>query len=180
VSAPRFPVCSRCWIIHNGLAGNRQWSGLGKLGDESVMAALPAAAGSRRLDAPARQRAADALSKIGGDAALAALWDEFKHRRFQRIGYISSALALFTPESSPGCARRPRATTRTSDTWPPSRSARDDRAVPALERLMAEDRGATVFDGQVSVAARKRLRTLRRIQAAVASRSVVASLTGNR
>jgi hypothetical protein len=58
-----------------------------------------------------RQRAADALSKIGGDAALAALWDEFKHRRFQRIGYISSALALFTPESSPGCARRPRATT---------------------------------------------------------------------
>jgi hypothetical protein len=45
---------------------------------------------------------------------------------------------------------------------------------------MAEDRGATVFDGQVSVAARKRLRTLRRIQAAVASRSVVASLTGNR
>jgi hypothetical protein len=127
-----------------------------------------------------RQRAADALSKIGGDAALAALWDEFKHRRFQRIGYISSALALFTPESSPGCARRPRATTRTSDTWQPSRSARDDRAVPALERLMAEDRGATVFDGQVSVAARKRLRTLRRIQAAVASRSVVASLTGNR
>jgi hypothetical protein len=42
--------------------------------------------------------------------------------------------------------------------------------VPMLERMMAHDRGSTVFDGMVSVAAKKGLRTLRRIQAAIAAR----------
>jgi hypothetical protein len=36
--------------------------------------------------------------------------------------------------------------------------------------MMAGDRGVTVFDGYVKVAAKKALRTLRRIQAAIAAR----------
>jgi hypothetical protein len=36
--------------------------------------------------------------------------------------------------------------------------------------LMAYDKGVTVFDGWVGVAAKKALRTQRRIQAAIASR----------
>jgi hypothetical protein len=43
--------------------------------------------------------------------------------------------------------------------------------VPTLQRLIAEDHGATVFDGRVNVAAKKALRTLRRIQAAIAARA---------
>jgi hypothetical protein len=35
---------------------------------------------------------------------------------------------------------------------------------------MAGDRGATVFDGEVRTAAKKALRTLRRIQTAIAER----------
>jgi hypothetical protein len=57
-------------------------------------------------------------------------------------------------------------------------STGDDRAVATLERLLAEDRGATVFDGRVSVAAKKGLRTLRRIQAAIAARSETAESPG--
>ncbi|HEY0001310.1 MAG TPA: HEAT repeat domain-containing protein, partial [Actinoplanes sp.] len=57
-------------------------------------------------------------------------------------------------------------------------STGDDRAVPTLERLMAADRGVTVFDGEVRAAAKKALRTLRRIQAAIADReSAPAELT---
>ena len=44
-----------------------------------------------------RQRTADALARIGGDEALEALWYEFERRRFARIGYLASTLALFTP-----------------------------------------------------------------------------------
>ncbi|MGI5175153.1 hypothetical protein ACQEVZ_02325 [Dactylosporangium sp. CA-152071] len=43
--------------------------------------------------------------------------------------------------------------------------------MPTLEHLQAEDRGVTVFDGEVRVAAKKALRTVRRIQAAIAARA---------
>jgi HEAT repeat protein len=159
------------------LLDNPQWMareqaviGLGELGDESVVAAL-----APLLRDPAdwmRQRAAEALSKIGGDAAFAALWDEFEHRRFHRIGYIASALALFTPEVIPGLCDAAASDDPDKRYWAAVAlgSTGDDRAVPTLERLIAEDRGATVFDGRVNVAAKKALRTLRRIQAAIASR----------
>ena len=96
-----------------------------------------------------RQRAADALATIGGDAALAALWDEFEHRRFPRIGYIASALALFTPEIIPRLSRRPTSDDPDQRYWAAVAlgSTGDERAVPTLERLMADDRGVTVFDG---------------------------------
>jgi HEAT repeat protein len=144
---------------------------LGELGDSSVVAAL-----RPLLRDPAdwmRQRTADALAKIGGDDALAALWEEFEHRRYQRIGYIASALALFTPDVIPRLVQAAASEDPNHRYWAAVAlgSTGDDHAVPTLERLMAQDHGATVFDGLVSVAAKKGLRTLRRIQAAIASRS---------
>jgi HEAT repeat protein len=145
--------------------------GLGELGDESVVPAL-----APLLEDPAewmRERTADALSKIGGAEALAALWDELEHRRFQRIGYIASALAQFGPEVLPRLCETAASDDPNKRYWAAVAlgSTGDDRAVPTLERLMAEDQGATVFDGRVSVAAKKGLRTLRRIQAAIAART---------
>ncbi len=151
--------------------------GLGALGDESVVPTLAPLLGD-----PAdwmRQRAADALANIGGEAALAALWDEFEHRRFSRIGYIASALALFSPEVIPRLRMAAASDDPNKRYWAAVAlgSTGDDRAVAELERLMADDHGATVFDGRVSVAAKKGLRTLRRIQAAIASRAEVSTNT---
>jgi HEAT repeat protein len=144
--------------------------GLGALGDESVVPALTPLLGDRADWM--RERVADALSRIGGDEALAALWGEFEHRSFQRIGYIASALATFAPEIIPRLLEAARSDDPDQRYWAAVAlgSTGDERAVPTLERLMAEDRGATVFDGLVSVAAKKGLRTLRRIQAAIAAR----------
>lgn len=143
---------------------------LGVLGDVSVVPALRPLLGDRAEWV--RQRAADALAKIGGAEALEALWDEFEHRRFPRIGYIASGLALFTPDVIP------RLVEAAADRDPNRRywaavalgSTGDERVVPTLERLQAEDSGTTVFDGEVRVAAKKALRTVRRIQAAIAAR----------
>jgi len=145
--------------------------GLGELGDESVVPAL-----TPLLHDPAewmRQRTAEALSKIGGDTACAALWAEFENRRFQRIGYVASALARFTPDVIPALCTAAASDDPDKRYWAAVAlgSTGDDRAVPTLERLMATDQGATVFDGRVSVAAKKGLRTLRRIQAAIAART---------
>lgn len=148
---------------------------LGVLGDASVVPALRPLLGDEADWM--RRRTADALARIGGDAALEALWHEFEHRRYARIGYLASTLALFTPQVLP----RLLAATGSAD--PDQRywaavalgSTGDDRAVPVLERLMAEDRGVTVFDGEVRTAAKKALRTLRRIQAAVAGRESASS-----
>ncbi|MFG2044014.1 HEAT repeat domain-containing protein [Dactylosporangium sp. NPDC048998] len=144
---------------------------LGVLGDVSAVPALRPLLGDGAEWV--RQRAADALAKIGGAEALEALWDEFEHRRFPRIGYIASGLALFTPDIIP------RLIEAAADRDPDRRywaavalgSTGDERVVPTLERLQAEDRGATVFDGEVRVAAKKALRTARRIQAAIAARA---------
>jgi HEAT repeat protein len=153
------------WIVRSETV-----TALGRLGDASV---VPSLRPLLRADADwLRQRTADALGRIGGDAAMEALWDEFQHRRFARIGYLASALALFTPEVLP------RLLTAADSPDPDQRywaavalgSTGDDRTVPTLERLMAGDRGVTVFDGEVRVAAKKALRTLRRIQAAIAER----------
>jgi len=143
---------------------------LGRLGDAAAVPALRPLLGD-----PAdwlRQRTADALARIGGDAARQALWDEFEHRRFPRIGYIASTLAMFTPEIVPRLVAAADSTDPDQRYWAAVAlgSTGDDRAVPTLERLMAGDRGVTVFDGEVRTAAKKALRTLRRIQAAIAER----------
>jgi HEAT repeat protein len=160
------------------LLDNPQWIareqaliGLGRLGDSSVVPAI-----APMLGDPAewtRQRAAEALSRIGGEAALDALWHEFEHRRFPRIGYIASGLALFSPEIIPRLYEAAASDDPNQRYWAAVTlgSTGDDRAVATLERLMAQDQGATVFDGRVNVAAKKGLRTLRRIQAAIASRA---------
>lgn len=147
--------------------------GLGRLGDASVVPALIPLLGD-----PAdwmRQRTAEALSDIGGDAAFAALWHELEHRRFQRIGYVASALARFTPEVIPKLCAVAASEDPDQRYWAAVAlgSTGDDLAVPVLQQLMADD-GATVFDGQVRVAAKKALRTLGRIQAAVRARTAPA------
>jgi HEAT repeat protein len=145
--------------------------GLGELGDETVVWAL----GPLLRDSAdwMRARSADALARIGGDAALAALWDEFTHRRFQRIGYLASALATFTPEVIPRLCQAAASEDPDQRYWAAVAlgSTGDDSVASTLERLMASDQGMTVFDGRVSVAAKKGLRTLRRIQAAIAART---------
>jgi HEAT repeat protein len=153
------------WIVRDETV-----AALGRLGDASVVPALRPLLGDRADWL--RQRTADALARIGGDAALDALWHEFEHRRFPRIGYLASALALFTPQVLP------RLLTAADSTDPDQRywaaialgSTGDNRVVPTLERLMADDHGVTVFDGEVRTAAKKARRTLRRIQAAIAER----------
>lgn len=144
---------------------------LGRLGDAAVVPALaPLLADDVEW---VRQRAAEALVDIGGPAALEALWYEFEHRRFPRIGHIASALAEFAPEVIP------RLIEAAADPDPNRRywaavalgSTGDGSVVSTLERLQAEDRGATVFDGEVRAAAKKALRTLRRIQSAIAART---------
>jgi HEAT repeat protein len=145
--------------------------GLGELGDEAVVPTLAPLLGD-----PTdwiRHRTADALASIGGDAALAALWDELDHRRFQRIGYCASALAQFAPEVIPRLCEAAASDDPDTRYWAAVAlgSTGDDRAAPVLQQLMSEDQGMTVFDGMVSVAAKKGLRTLRRIQTAIASRT---------
>lgn len=143
---------------------------LGELGDESVVPALVPVL--RDSNTGMRERAAEALGMIGGDAALAALWDEFENRQYYRIGYISSALSQFAPAVIPRLIEAANSDDPDKRYWAAVAlgSTGDDRAVPTPERLMAHDRGSTVFDGMVSVAAKKGLRTLRRIQAAIAAR----------
>jgi HEAT repeat protein len=152
------------------IARERAIVALGVLGDESVVAVL-----APLLHDPAdwvRHRAADALAAIGGEAALAALWAEFIHRRYERIGYIASALAQFAPGVIPRLIDAAGSADPDQRYWAATAlgSTGDERAVATLTRLAAEDRGSTVFDGWVSVSAKKGLRTLRRIQTAVAAR----------
>ncbi|GAA1814744.1 hypothetical protein HC028_09070 [Planosporangium flavigriseum] len=154
------------WIVRE-----RVIVGLGVLGDETVVGVL-----APLLQDPAewvRHRAADALAAIGGEEALAALWAEFTHRRYARIGYIASALAQFAPDVIPRLIDAATSTDSDQRYWAATAlgSTGDERAVPSLTRLAAEDRGTTVFDGRVSVSAKKGLRTLRRIQAAIAARA---------
>ena len=167
------------------LLGSPQWIvreqaviGLGELGGEPVVAALAPLLGDPA--AWMRERVAEALSRIGGEAALAALWHEFEHRRFHRIGYIASALALFSPDVIPALIDAAGSDDADTRYWAAVAlgSTGDNRVVATLSRMMAQDKGCTVFDGQVSVAAKKGLRTLRRIQAAIASRTGPAPAPG--
>lgn len=154
------------WIVRDETV-----AALGRLGDTSVVPVLLPLLGDRADWL--RQRTADALAHIGGDAALDALWHEFTHRRFPRIGYLASALALFTPQVLPRLLSAADSPDPDQRYWAAVAlgSTGDSRAVPTLERLMADDHGTTVFDGQVRTAAKKALRTLRRIQAAIAERN---------
>jgi HEAT repeat protein len=144
---------------------------LGRLGDATVVPALaPLLADPQEYT---RQHAADALAEIGGPEALDALWHEFEHRRFARIGYVASNLARFTPEILPRLEQATTSPDPNQRYWAAIAlgSTGDELAAPILERLMATDHAATVFDGRVDVAAKKALRTLRRIQSAIAARS---------
>jgi HEAT repeat protein len=144
---------------------------LGRLGDATVVPALAPLLGDPQEYT--RQQAADALAEIGGPEALDALWHELEHRRFARIGYVASNLARFMPEVLPRLTQAATSPDANVRYWAAVAlgSTGDERAAPVLERLMATDHAATVFDGRVDVAAKKALRTLRRIQSAIAARS---------
>lgn len=148
---------------------------LGRLGDATAMpAVVPTVA--RLLGDPnkhTREYAADALAEIGGPEALSALWAELEHRRFARIGHIASNLARFTPEVLPMLTRAAASPDPDQRYWAAIAlgSTGDEAAAPILEQLMATDHASTVFDGRVDVAAKKALRTLRRIQSAIAART---------
>jgi HEAT repeat protein len=169
----RAAVPALCDLVNNPqwILRERAIVALGELGDETVVGVL-----APLLHDPAewvRHRTADALAAIGGDAALAALWAEFTQRRYERIGYIASALAQFAPGVIPRLIDAAASADPDQRYWAATAlgSTGDERAAPTLTRLVAEDRGATVFDGRVSVSAKKGLRTLRRIQAAIAARA---------
>lgn len=153
------------WLVREEAVG-----ALGRLGDASAVPAL----GLLLADPTEglRQKAADALADIGGEAALDALWHEFEHRRFPRIGHIASNLAQFAPEVLPRLLAAADSPDPNQRYWAAVAlgSTGDSQVVPTLERLMATDTGATVFDGEVRTAAKKALRTLRRIQTAIAER----------
>jgi hypothetical protein len=153
------------WIVRGETV-----TALGRLGDASVVPALSPLLGDQADWL--RQRTADTLAALGGPAALEALWYEFEHRRFPRIGYLASTLASFTPEVVPRLLAAADSPDPDQRYWAAVAlgSTGDDRAAPTLERLMATDRGTTVFDGEVRAAAKKALRTLRRIKTAIANR----------
>jgi HEAT repeat protein len=162
------------------MLGHRDWMyraealvALARIGDRSAVPAI--APLLDHANYATRQDAAEALGRIGGDEALDALWDQLVHRRYIRIGHVASALSRFAPEIVPrliDAAASPDADVRY---WAVVAlgSTGDDRVEPTLRRLMAEDTGATVFDGMVSVAAKKALRTLGRIRTAIAARGAV-------
>jgi HEAT repeat protein len=144
---------------------------LGRLGDATVVPAIAPLLGDPQEYT--RQHAADALAEIGGPEALEALWHELEHRRFPRIGHVASNLARFAPSVLPRLEQATTSPDPNQRYWAAIAlgSTGDERAAPILERLMATDHAATVFDGRVDVAAKKALRTLRRIQSAIAARS---------
>ncbi|MFH8387930.1 HEAT repeat domain-containing protein [Kitasatospora sp. NPDC018058] len=117
-----------------------------------------------------RSRAARALGEIGGDQALAVLWQTMTERRNPKAGHLASAIAAFGPPVVDGLIAL------TTDPDPDLRalvcralgSTADDRALPVLERLAAHDLARTSLGGMVATAAKQGLRTAHRIRARTA------------
>ncbi|MFF2147750.1 HEAT repeat domain-containing protein [Kitasatospora sp. NPDC058190] len=117
-----------------------------------------------------RSRAAQALGEIGGDQALAVLWQTMTQRRNPKAGHLASAIAAFGPPVVEDLIAL------TSDPDPDLRalacralgSTADDRALPVLERLAAHDLARTTLGGLVATTAKQGLRTAHRIRARTA------------
>ncbi|MFD9722686.1 HEAT repeat domain-containing protein [Streptomyces sp. NPDC059072] len=118
-----------------------------------------------------RSSAALALGHIGGDRALAALWQTMVERRNPKAGHLASAIAAFGPPVVDDLIAL------TTDPDPDLRalacralgSTGDDRALPALERLAAHDLARTTLGGLVASAAKHGLRTAHRLRARTAT-----------
>ncbi|MFD8953270.1 HEAT repeat domain-containing protein [Streptomyces xanthophaeus] len=135
-------------------------------------AAVPALAARLNDEANwVRSRAALALGQIGGDRALAALWQAMMERRNPKASHLVSAIAAFGPPVVDDLIAL------TTDPDPDLRalacrtlgSTADDRALPALEHLAAHDLARTTLGGLVATAAKQGLRTAHRIRARTAS-----------
>jgi HEAT repeat protein len=107
------------------------------------------------------------LADIGGNDALNHLWAELERHRFGRLGYLAAAIARFGP------AAYERLVQATGNESPEVRfwAARalgatgDDRANDVLLRLANEDHATTRTGAHVSTAARRALKTLKRLRA---------------
>ncbi|KND25881.1 HEAT repeat domain-containing protein [Streptomyces anulatus] len=130
-------------------------------------AAIPAL--TARLDDETtwvRSRAAMALGQIGGDRALAALWQAMMEHRNPKANHLASAIAAFGPPVVDDLIAL------TTDPDPDLRalacralgSTADDRALPALKHLAAHDLARTTLGGLVATAAKQGLRTAHRIR----------------
>ncbi|MBM9624729.1 HEAT repeat domain-containing protein [Streptomyces zhihengii] len=135
-------------------------------------AAIPALAARLDDEIPwVRSRAALALGHIGGDRALAVLWQAMMERRNPKANHLASAIAAFGPPVVDDLI------TLTTDPDPDLRalacralgSTADGRALPVLERLAAHDLVRTTLGCLVATAAKQGLRTARRIRARTAS-----------
>ncbi|MEU7073985.1 HEAT repeat domain-containing protein [Streptomyces narbonensis] len=142
------------------------------LGVLAEPAAIPALAARLNDETDwVRSRAALTLGRIGGDRALAVLWQAMRQRRHPKAGYLASAIAAFGPPVVDDLI------TLTTDPDPDLRalacralgSTADDRALPVLERLAAHDLAGTTLGGLVATAAKQALRTAHRIRARTAS-----------
>ncbi|MEU8921554.1 HEAT repeat domain-containing protein [Kitasatospora sp. NPDC048545] len=142
---------------------------LGRLRARTAVPALAA-----RLDdgtAWVCSAAALALGSIGGDRALAALWRTMTERRNPKAGHLASAIAAFGPPVVEDLIAL------TADPDPDLRAlacralgaTADERALPVLERLAAEDLARTGLGGLVATAAKQGLRTARRMRARTAA-----------
>ncbi|MFC8536706.1 HEAT repeat domain-containing protein [Streptomyces sp. NPDC057249] len=118
-----------------------------------------------------RSSAALALGHIGGELALAALWQAMIEGRNPKASHLASAIAAFGPPVVNDLIAL------TADPDPDLRalacralgSTADDRALPALERLATHDLATTTLGGLVATAAKQGLRTAHRIRARTAS-----------
>ncbi|MFE9859007.1 HEAT repeat domain-containing protein [Streptomyces sp. NPDC005780] len=118
-----------------------------------------------------RSSAARALGQIGGDRALAVLWQAMMERRNPKASHLASAIAAFGPPVVDDLIAL------TTEPDPDLRalacralgSTADDRALPALEHLAAHDLARTTLGGLVATAAKQGLRTAHRIRARATS-----------
>lgn len=114
-----------------------------------------------------RAAAARALSAIGTDDAVEALFAAFHARRYPVVGYLVGALARCGPRTH----HRLVEATAHDDAGIRYWAARtlgatgDDQFEPLLSRVVADDHATTPTGARVSTGAKKGLRTMHRIQA---------------
>ena len=159
------PLLCRLLVADDWLVRVEAAAALGAVGDDNVVEDLAAAL---RHPVPSTgEAAASALAAVGTEAAVDALWAGFQRQASERIGYIASALA----RCGPAAAARLRSSARDDDPdrryWAAvSLGALADEADMALLEQLTFDDTVTTFGRLVRTAAKRALRTSRRVRAA--------------
>ncbi|GGQ79077.1 HEAT repeat domain-containing protein [Couchioplanes azureus] len=112
-----------------------------------------------------RAAASDALADIGGREALEHLWSALRSRR-RRAGYLAAALARFGPGVLDRLVQAAQDPDPDMRYWAARAlgSTGADRAGAVLTDLAAGDHARTTSGAAVSTAAKRGLKTLRRLQ----------------